>query len=195
MPKYMILPALLALAWQPLAQGASLADCAAIAGDGERLACYDALAAQAASSVQEEALPAAVDGPAEGLFSERLAEEERRVNKAWVITPHHRNYLLPVTYNSTPNEEAWTDIYPDAEMDKVEAKFQISLKAIMWKDIFGEGSNLWGAYTQENWWQVYNSDESAPFRETNYQPEVMLTVENDWEFWGCLLYTSDAADD
>ena len=184
MRKYLFIPALLWLGWQPAAQGASLADCAAIAADGERLACFDALAAQAAESVQDLALPAVADEPAEGLFSERLAEEERRVNKAWVITPHHRNYLLPVTYNSTPNEEAWTDIYPDAEMDKVEAKFQISLKAIMWKDIFGEGSNLWGAYTQENWWQVYNSDESAPFRETNYQPELILTFENDWDVLG-----------
>jgi len=173
------------------ASAGTLEACAAIADGLERLACYDDLAeaegivtGQAPSLMAEEEIAAEQAEVEQGLRADRLALEEGAMSSAWAIIPHRRNYLLPVTYNSNINEEAWTDIYPDAEMDDIEAKFQISFKAVVWEDILGEGTNLWGAYTQENWWQLYNSDASAPFRETNYQPELILSVENDWQVLG-----------
>ena len=173
--------------------GDTLAGCAAIAQGDLRLACYDSLAAEAGvSSIVDATTEGQTEAPVEATetpvhttqLADHIALQEKTADDQWLITPHKRNYLLFATYNSTPNEEAWTEINPNAEMDKVEAKFQISLKALMWGDILGEGSNLWGAYTQESWWQVYNSDMSAPFRETNYQPEIILTFENDWQVLG-----------
>lgn len=172
------------------ASAATLLDCAAIEDGVRRLECYDNLARQAGATpgvpadIAETTVAAEAQEVQVGLMADRFAAEETLADSAWIITPHHRNYLLPVTYDSNPNEDAWARSFPDAEMDDVEAKFQISFKAIIWKRIFGEGTNLWGAYTQENWWQLYNSDESSPFRETNYQPEIILAKDNDWEILG-----------
>jgi phospholipase A1/A2 len=194
-----------------MAGAAKLAECLAIADDQGRLACYDAIAnaspaipderemAEVAGSqpavepattritsvtvAATETAPAATDEQ-EVFLSPRLDQEQVHANNRFVIIPHQRNYLLPVTYNSNINEELWNDMFPGTGMDKVEAKFQISFKAIIWEEIFGKGINLWGAYTQENWMQTYNTDASSPFRETDYQPELILAIDNNWKVLG-----------
>lgn len=197
--------ALLLLPWlhsQPLAAAEDLATCAAIQQNRLRLACYDQLARRAAGvapaatavaeadrdsddpprdSLTEEVLPLNL-ATEELMLGQRLAAESTITRLAWVITPHQRNYLLPVTWNSNPNTDAWTLQEGDSDMDDIEAKFQVSLKTLLWHEVFSPGSHLWVAYTQENWWQVYNT--SSPFRETNYQPEVFLTFDNDWRIGG-----------
>ena len=187
-----------------VAASSELADCAALTADGARLICYDTLAGRKPSgNVSEEAIPSsakppaattgaattATTGTAEATNDEifvppRLQEEAQNANNRFVIIPHNRNYLLPLTYNSNINEEAWKQQYPDVGMDQAEVKFQISFKAIIWEDLLGKDINLWGAYTQENWMQMYNTDASSPFRETDYQPELILSIPNDWHFMG-----------
>jgi len=160
----------------------TLAECRAIAGDDERLACYDDLAGRAAPAPEAEA--AGTGLTEDNYVPPRLRQEQRNATNRFVIIPYHRNYLLPVTYNSNPNKEAWKEAFPGTNMDKFEAKFQISFKAIMWQDIFGPGTDLWGAYTQTNWMQAYNTDASSPFRETDYEPELILSIDNDWRVLG-----------
>ena len=46
------------------------------------------------------------------------------------------------------------------------------------------GASLWVGYTQQSHWQVYNSEASRPFRETNYEPEVMLAFHPDRRLLG-----------
>ncbi len=43
---------------------------------------------------------------------------------------------------------------------------------------------VWAAYTQQSNWQIANGDLSRPFRETDYQPELIFTYRPDLEFGG-----------
>ncbi|MFN2328801.1 MAG: phospholipase A [Chromatocurvus sp.] len=184
--------------------------CAAISDNTTRLACFDAMAAslkanEANSStgsrstgidgvVADSTGDAASDafGPDDsmiaaaqpGLARQRMSVESAIADLPWAVLPYHRNYLLPVTWNNNLNREPWQNLFPGEGLQQEEAKFQISFKALAVRDVLGEGTNLWAAYTQESWWQVYNSDLSSPFRETNYQPELMFTVDNDKSLLG-----------
>jgi phospholipase A1 len=42
---------------------------------------------------------------------------------------------------------------------------------------------LYFAYTNRSFWQLYNEN-SAPFRETNHEPEIFLLMPTDWELFG-----------
>ena len=50
-------------------------------------------------------------------------------------------------------------------LDDVETKFQISFKTKLWQDVLGKKVDLWVAYTQISFWQFYDFENSAPFRE------------------------------
>ena len=107
----------------------------------------------------------------------RLSLEEYTQYNPFVITPHYRNYILPVSYWDNPQ---WNDpARADAPIDRTEAKFQISIKTPLVDDIFGN-STLYGSFTMVSFWQVYNVDVSKPFRETNYQPELFLSRPLNW---------------
>ncbi|MGQ0798977.1 MAG: phospholipase A [Pseudomarimonas sp.] len=105
------------------------------------------------------------------------------------LLPHHANYLLLGRYSDNPNNLPNTPS-PDHQLDDplqvdpTEAKFQFSVKVKAWENLFGDNGDIWFAYTQQSNWQVYNSDQSAPFRETNYEPEGILSFRTDWSALG-----------
>ncbi|MDP0562545.1 MAG: phospholipase A [Candidatus Endonucleobacter sp. (ex Gigantidas childressi)] len=107
----------------------------------------------------------------------RILLEKSTQESSFVMTPHRQNYLLPFSYNSHPNQEPWLKqkSYPEVTgpVQNTEAKFQISLKIPMTHDdLFFKNDGIYVALTLKSFWQVYNSTLSAPFRETNYRPEV-----------------------
>jgi phospholipase A1 len=128
--------------------------------------------------------PAAQTGAAadEDTAVERRAKEEQTVTHSrWAILPHRPNYILPYTYNDSPSQPAAADA---PQFDNEEAKFQISFKLPLWERMFGSNADLYFAYTQISFWQVYNTENSSPFRDTNYEPEGVVILHTDNDLWG-----------
>ncbi|MCA1804800.1 MAG: phospholipase A [Xanthomonadaceae bacterium] len=44
--------------------------------------------------------------------------------------------------------------------------------------------DLYFAYTQQAWWQMYNRDDSSPFREVNHEPELGVILRPDLSLLG-----------
>lgn len=98
-------------------------------------------------------------------------------------------YLFPVFWTSNKNEMPHSPnpnntVTQPEPLDHVEAKFQLSFKTKIVENLFGDNGDIWGGYTQSSRWQVYNADISRPFRETNYEPEVMLVFRNNYSIGG-----------
>jgi len=98
-------------------------------------------------------------------------------------------YLMPVFWTSDKNEMPHSPnprntVTEPQPLDNTEAKFQLSFKTKFAENLFGDNGDLWGGYTQSSRWQVYNGEESRPFRETNYEPEVMLVFRNNYSLGG-----------
>jgi phospholipase A1/A2 len=116
----------------------------------------------------------------------RLALEQAMDENPWVITPHKPNYILPVAYNNNVNRKPFADVLnSDADaIEDTEVKFQISFKFPLARNLFDTNTDAYFAYTNQSYWQLYADDISAPFRETNHEPEFFLAYKNDWELFG-----------
>lgn len=102
--------------------------------------------------------------------------EKETENNPFVITPYRQNYILPVTQMSQVNTAPYTaDIFGGKadELKDQEIKFQISFKMPLTEQgVFNEEDQLYFGFTLKSFWQAYTSEISAPFRETNYRPEL-----------------------
>jgi phospholipase A1 len=95
--------------------------------------------------------------------------------------PYKPTYLLPATHTDNLNirpssPSPGRSATEDQLLRKVEAKYQLSFKSKLGGDLLGTPLSLWGGYTQSSRWQVYNGAVSRPFRETNYEPELIAVL-------------------
>ncbi|MGF1759516.1 phospholipase A [Photobacterium sagamiensis] len=174
----------------------ALADCWKIDDADERLTCYDNSmnTDQAPSPHHDSTETSTTEAPVE--FDIDTASYSGIINffdeqKLFRLSPHEPSYILPAAYNSKPNEDIWQQIKPGSEIDEMEVKFQISAKIKFWDDLYKDNWDLWFGYTQTAWWQLYNADASAPFRETNYSPEIFASYYSNINILGFTLLETD----
>jgi phospholipase A1 len=190
----------------------SLATCAAIKDDNAaRLKCFDDLAKQQpAASEVITAITAEKEAPKEPEAEKKVISamekywdmslDPKKERNIFVLWPYRPCFFLPLAYNSSPNEDAQLDIDPKAKAQYNEVKFQLSFKFKIWRDIVRSsaindiiekstgirGVDIWVAYTQQSFWQLYNSGFSAPFRDTNYEPELLFNFRMQREIPGLM---------
>lgn len=138
-------------------------------------------------------LPVITSSKHSTLASQWDLDEDNKLG-TFVLRAHKPTYILPVWYQASPN------VRPDSptqeavtlfgqKMNNVEVKYQISFKSKMWENVLGTPADLWFGYSQQSHWQMYNKKQSSPFRETDYEPEVVLTtpLPASWQWGGWRL--------
>ena len=109
---------------------------------------------------------------------ERAVREETVPPNFFTIGFYKPNYVMPFYYTDSPFNKVYKHQTPGNEkLTRTEIKYQLSLKVPLWKNIFNTPTTLSLAYTQLSYWQAYNN--SAFFRETDYEPELVLSHQFD----------------
>lgn len=187
--------------------------CTAVESDAQRLACYDKATGRVNLPVAQKRTPSSASSigifgkdtphqqadevPGNDAVSTPLSMLDSR----WELSPESKLgtfnirgykpvYLMPVFATSNQNDRPTSPnpentVATSQQLQSVEAKFQLSLKTKALQDIFGDaGGDLWLGYTQSSRWQVYNSELSRPFRETDYEPEALLVFGTHYNVFG-----------
>jgi phospholipase A1 len=120
--------------------------------------------------------------PLERRHSSELALREN----PFAITAHRPNYFALAAYSAHTNPDPFRQQFNDSGLvqDNVETRFQLSLKTALAEGLFGGRADLLAAYTNRSFWQLYNKGLSAPFRETDHEPEVWISFASDWKYFG-----------
>lgn len=181
--------------------------CTGIEIDADRLACYDAALGRGRSLPPQTTPLSEVFGvePEPGTLRWRVehsgqATKPSLLDARWELQPnsklglfnlrtHRPVYLLPGYWSSSPNARPESgnpanSVDEDVELRSVEQKFQLSFKTKVVENILGDNGDLWLGYTQSSRWQVFDGDNSRPFRETNYNPEAMLVFRTNYRLAG-----------
>ncbi len=146
-----------------------------------RLKCYDSV------SRYVEPVASTGDKRPTGLLAERWGYNTNAAETRYQVSQDDRNYLA-LSYTGDRNAKPHSPTHADpggypSDLNPLELGFQLSAKA----RIFDLGTNrpdlydpkdhyfgIWLAYTQQSFWQTFNAPQSRPFRETDYQPEVIF---------------------
>ena len=127
--------------------------------------------------------------PNVSLLDRRWELSEESKLGVWNIRAYQPVYLLPAFWTSEKNEfpkspNKNNTVTNKQDLSSTEAKFQLSFKTKALENVFGNNGDVWVGYTQSSRWQVFNSEASRPFRETNYEPEASLIFRTNYEILG-----------
>lgn len=121
----------------------------------------------------------------ESAITRRLFLESKESNNPFVLLPHKPNYIMFSNNMASPNETPFeVATGKNVHFQPWETKFQISLKMAIMRGLFDNRADWYAGYTNRSFWQQFNKNSSAPFRETNHEPETWLSFRNDYELWG-----------
>jgi len=101
---------------------------------------------------------------------ETQATIKQYVHSLYNIKAHNANYFLPISLRVDSGAYEDTGVH---SAKRAETEFQVSIKYDMAANLFGLNEIYTVAYTQLSFWQLY--EESAYFRESNYNPEAFVT--------------------
>jgi phospholipase A1/A2 len=186
---------------------AQIAQCHALGESEARRACYDRITGYRESAAASPAAPTHGEASVPNPTEHAGAAVDRSLQAKWLldrpeprltlnqIQPHRPTYVIvrkSTSPNRSPASPAPGRTTSSAfDLDEVELKFQLSFKteflppsSFEWASQLGlprdelRRLRLWLAYTQQSNWQILNGRSSRPFRENNYEPELILTYDN-----------------
>ena len=126
--------------------------------------------------------------PALSLLDSRWELSPESKLGTWNIRSYQPIYLIPGFWTSKKNEFPQSEnpnntVEEDQNLTSIE-EIPVIFKTKAIENILGDNGDLWLGYTQSSRWQVYNSEESRPFRETNYEPEASLIFRTNYDLFG-----------
>ena len=142
-------------------------------------------------NVAVDTLPDEGEGDGDGIvtvesaLARRLSFESEN-NNPFSLHPHKPNYIIISNNLASPHEEPFKEAFPDKNVhfQPWETKFQFSMKVPLARGLFNGQGDLYAAYTNRSFWQQFNKAGSAPFRESNHEPEMWLSFRNDTTIFG-----------
>ncbi len=115
-------------------------------------------------------------------IEKRYRKELSIRDNRFAITAHRPNYFLLAAHDTMGINRTGLD--PGTGKD-TESRFQVSMKFPVLENLMGrQGWDIYAAYTNRSFWQLYDRENSAPFRETNHEPELWLSMNTDWHYRG-----------
>jgi len=94
---------------------------------------------------------------------------EKKIYNNYGFKAHKVNYILPISCG----DYKYKSYVPSDSYTNCEAEVQLSIGFDIYSDLLGFNEIYTLGYTQRSFWQIYTT--SKPFRETNYNPEFMVT--------------------
>lgn len=113
------------------------------------------------------------EGCEETIIIEKRKAEHKVSLIDFAISLNQPTYILPYYYTASPYYAVYENDTPDDQpLNQNEFKFQLSLLVPVWQSVMNTPIDINISYTQMSYWQLYTT--SAWFRETDYEPEIIV---------------------